>query len=163
MGDFLHKAYDEALEKLSSISNDELDSMIEELESENFDKESEDMQQAYLSKLDEILQVLKDREKWDTSSQEKGYLHNHIVDIKDTCPISRLTVGELKSIIEDVVRREISHLNYYPSVPQPAWYGPNLPPWKSNEVWCSDHTEMKTPNITTETKITGITKEQIND
>ena len=154
MGDYLHKQYDKCFD---TINDDMLDDMIEDLQADDFDKQSYEMREAYLSKLDEILQILKDKKDWDTSSKEKGYLHNHFIDVEDSKQISGLTVGELKSIIRHVVREEVSHINYYPSVPQPTWYGPT--PWKSNEVWCTNNTKnsMIKPNITTSTK------EQIND
>ena len=149
MGDYLHKQYNN-----DNISNDELDEMIEELQTD-FEHEPNDMQEAYLSKLDEILQVLRQR----VNEQNNGcssiattsteYVKNY-----GNKKVSELTIGEFESIIRKVVREEVGTTHQYiPFTPQPAWYGPGKAPetpWWLTSPTCETQTTMKT-------------KEQIND
>lgn len=114
-------------------------------------KKHEQLEEACLSKLEEILDIIKQR-TWDTSSTELGYLHNHTIDVQESKQISGLTVKELKSIIREIVREEIQFNNrrdYYPYV-QPVFQTDRTYPWWNQPVTC-------------ESKIDGIKKEQIND
>jgi len=138
MGDFLHKAYDRVMEE-NSIDIKDLDDMITDLESEDIITQDNDMQQAYLDKLDEILAAIKSA----VHKQKK-----HIMD--DNKLVKDLTVGELKSLMKEFTNEIINVINkkqrieYIPTpqTPQPAWYGPVNPlnPWEPNKVWCSDRT-----------------------
>ena len=150
MGDFLHKAYDRAMEE-TSIDIKDLDDMISDLESEDIITQDNDMQQAYLDKLDEILAAIKS-----TVYKQK----KHIMD--DNKLVKDLTVGELKSLMKEFTNEIINVINkkqrieYIPT-PQPAWYGPVTPlePWEPNKVWCSDRTVMDEEIMELHKKLNG--------
>ena len=120
-----------------NITEKELDDMINDLEAEDFNTVEEDMQQAYLDKLDEILSAIKS----ETFRQKRNIA-------EDNKLVKELTVGELKLLIKEFTNEIINAINNihidkgYPTVPQPAWYGPTTPPWETQKVWCTDHTEV---------------------
>lgn len=78
---------------------------------------------------------------WDTSSLQKGCLHNHMVDIQThkSTSVSELTVDELKLIIRQIIREEIQlNKGYYPHVQplfrtEPDW----VQPWWNQPVTCT--------------------------
>lgn len=84
---------------------------------------------------------------WDTSSQEKGYLHNHAVDVQ-TRPaklVSELTVDELKLIIRQIVREEQElGKDNYPYVRPVYTNNEWAQPWWNQPVTCTiDNTDEK--------------------
>lgn len=118
-----------------NITENELDDMINDLEAEDFNIVEEDMQQAYLDKLDEILSAIKS----ETFRQKRNIA-------EDNKFVKELTVGELKLLIKEFTNEIINAINNihidkgYPTIPQPAWYGPTTPPWETQKVWCTDRT-----------------------
>ena len=120
-----------------NITENELDDMINDLEAEDFNTVEEDMQQAYLDKLDEILSAIKS----ETFRQKRTIA-------EDNKFVKELTVGELKLLIKEFTSEIINVINkkqrieYVPTIPQPNWYGPGTPPWETQKVWCTDHTEV---------------------
>lgn len=123
-----------------NITENELDDMINDLEAEDFNTGEEDMQQAYLDKLDEILSAIKS----ETFRQKRNIA-------EDKKLVKELTVGELKLLIKeftnDIInainkKQRIEYVPGLPPTPQPNWYGPNTPPWETQKVWCTDHTEV---------------------
>lgn len=138
------------------LSDNDLDDMIQDLQSEDFVKEP-DMQQAYLDKLDEILSVIE-------SDSFKQKLTDSNKTVNENEKISNLTVGQLKSVIKEFTDEIINAINNkhvayptLPQTPQPNWYGPVTPlePWEPNKVWCSDRTVMDEEIMELHKKLNG--------
>ena len=83
-----------------NITENELDDMINDLEAEDFNTVEEDMQQAYLDKLDEILSAIKS----ETFRQKRTIA-------EDNKFVKELTVGELKLLIKEFTSEIINVIN----------------------------------------------------
>lgn len=74
---------------------------------------------------------------YDTSSKKKGKLENHTEDAYNSKKVKDLTLKQLKKVIQEVVREELSHINFSPvyipsTPPQPYYYKPEMPDWLQN-------------------------------
>ena len=120
-GDWQWKDIDDEV----NISGDTLDQWIQDLQTE----------------VDTKSTSTKNIVTYDTSSKEKGRLENHVEDAYNR-KIKDLTIKEFKLVIREVVREELSHINfspnYIPPVPPQPYYGRPDDPWWMQHVYCKE-------------------------
>lgn len=75
---------------------------------------------------------------YDINSKEKNVSENHILDA-DNKKVKELTLKELKIVIQEVIREELSKINfpYIPNTPSQPYYGVPNDPWWIHHVYCN--------------------------